>query len=130
MRVSRPRTRTTGAPRASDAEEREEDGEGGIEHDHQENGLDDGKRSMTADALGAARDRQALVAADERDTGAEERRLDDTEPEGPKRDRAAQLLREHRKGDAEIGPADRSDRGPERGWRRFPRSPPWRRSRR
>src|ERR1700691_3046099 len=107
MRVSRPRTRTTGAPRrASDAEEREEDGEGGIEHDHQENGLDDGKRSMTADAFGAARDRQALVAADKRDTGAEERRLDDTEPEAPKRDRAPQLFREHRKGDAEIGPAD------------------------
>src|SRR6185437_8400411 len=83
-RVVRPRTRTTGR---SDAEARIEDGEGGIDNDHQKDRTNHGKRGEATDALGTARHLEARLAADEGDGGSEERRLQDADPEGPFADR-------------------------------------------
>src|SRR5665213_2411466 len=106
MRVSSPRTRITGvgAFAPSDAEEREEDGESGIEDDHQENGLHDGLCGMAPDAFGTARDGQSFVAADQGDGDGEEGRLDDPQPEAPQGNRTAELHEEGGKGDVEHGP--------------------------
>jgi hypothetical protein len=80
----------------------EEDREGGIEYDHQENGLNHRQCRAAADAFGTARDRQPFVAADQRDADGEERCLEDTEPEAPKRDRALQLAEIERERNAEL----------------------------
>src|SRR5487761_212338 len=105
IRVARPRTCTTGAAAASDAELVEEDREERIEHNDQENSLDHGLRRMPADALGAAGHPQTLVAADQRNAGGEERRLYDTEKYAPQRHRTAQLIEERRQRDIERHPA-------------------------
>src|SRR6202161_2336980 len=89
--VATPLSRRTG----SDVERGEEDGEGGIEDDHDKDRMNDRARGVAAKALGGARDREPFVAADERDGGGEERRLDDAEPKAPHRERLVKLLHEH-----------------------------------
>src|SRR5215469_4269009 len=118
--VARPRTRTTGAMAASDAKLVEEDREERIEHNDQEYGLDHGLCCTPPDAFGAAAHQKTFVAADERDTGSEEWRLDDTQKYAPQRHGAVQLHKKCRQRDVERRAAhDRAAReareiGPER----------------
>src|ERR1051325_9371761 len=87
-----------------DLQEREHDRERGIRHDHQKNRLDDRLRRQSADAVGAARDVEPFVAADERDDRSKERRLDDPDPKGPQANRRMQLVEKGRDQDAERCP--------------------------
>src|SRR6185312_6236779 len=88
----------------SDMELREEDGERGIDDDHQEDRFHHGERGGAADALGAALDAEAAAAADHGDAGGEERRFQDAQPEGPVRYRVAQLAQEFVERDAKRNP--------------------------
>src|SRR5581483_10271539 len=83
-RVLSPRTRMIGSPASSmpwadssgalsDMQVGEDDREAGVEHDHQEDRLDDRDGGEASDALGALRHLEALIAADHRDDGGEER---------------------------------------------------------
>src|SRR3546814_2978811 len=60
-----------------------------------------GTRGLPADRLGAARNLQALVAADHADDEGEQWRLDDADPEGPGGDRIVQLAGELKERDVE-----------------------------
>src|SRR6516165_2860268 len=62
MRVVRPRMRIIGP---SDVKAREEDGEGGIDDDHEKDRADNGKGGKPAHAFGASRDAEAGMASDE-----------------------------------------------------------------
>src|SRR5947209_6182795 len=107
-RVSSPRRRIAGpAPPSSggsDVEMAEDDREDSIGDDDQKNRFDDRSRREPADALGAARDAQPLVAADQRDDAGEGRCLQHAYPEAPARQGRAELAQEARNGDVEGRP--------------------------
>src|SRR6266700_6904615 len=72
-------SRLGAARRRSYAELLEQDGEQGIEHDHQENRLDDRTRRFLADALRRSADPQAVHTADDADEEREHRRFDQSD---------------------------------------------------
>ena len=62
--------------RPAPSDRAEEDGEDGVEHDHEEDRLDDRGGRAQADFFRIALDQHALEAARQRDDEAEDRRLD------------------------------------------------------
>ena len=69
-----------------------EDREDGVEHDDQEDRLNDGGGGAGADFLAVPLDQHALEAAGERDDEAEHRRLDEADPEVGDRNHFLQAL--------------------------------------
>src|SRR5476649_344157 len=95
-RVSRPRKRIASGSVASptggsDLEIAEEDGEGSIGDDDEKDRFDNRTRGEPADALGTARDAQPFITSGQRDDAGEGRRLQHADPEGPARQRRAEL---------------------------------------
>src|SRR5512143_2004331 len=89
-------------PLMSDPYDREDDGKGGVEDDHQEHGFDHGSRREPADAGGVALDLQTLITTDQGDNQRKDGRLDDADEECVERDRVLQLSQEHRQRDVQI----------------------------
>ena len=104
----------------SDAQRVRADGEHGVERDDGDDRVDDRAGRRRADAGGAARRAQALVAADQRDHGAEHERLQAADREVRAADRVLRL-REVRDGREVRGSASR------RAGRRAARTPSRRR---
>src|SRR5262249_11155113 len=87
---------------SSDPYDREKDGEPGIEHDDEEDGLDDRSGRQLADACGIALDLEAFEAANQPDDEGKNRRLDHADHEGVDADRFLELAHEHRDGDPKV----------------------------
>src|ERR1700733_10787257 len=83
-------------------QDREEDGETGIDRNHEEDRFDDRARREFADARRIALDPQAFEAADERNQERVDGRLDEADQQGVDADRALEFAHEGRDRDAEI----------------------------
>ncbi len=104
-RLASPRTVMIGWRRLHQPSDRtEEDGEDGIEHDHEEDRLDDGGGRAQADFLRIAFDQHALEAARQGDDEAEDRRLDQADPQIGERDDLLQSLNVGERRNAERQP--------------------------
>ena len=75
-----------------------------VEHDHQEDRLDDRGRGARADFLAIALDQHALEAAGERDDEAEHRRLDQGDPQIGQRNDFLEALDVGQRRDSEVEP--------------------------
>ena len=82
----------------------------GVEHDHQEDRLDDRGGRARADLLAVALDQHALEAAGERDDEAEHRRLDQPDPQIGDRNDFLEALDVGQRRDSEVEPDEQCRR--------------------
>src|SRR4030095_9594585 len=93
-------------PRRSHPDRGEKDGKKSIEHDHQEDGLDDGGGGLEPEGLGAALDLETLGACHDADCESHEGRLDEADLDMRERDRLPQPGHEDFRAHAAVEPSN------------------------